>query len=108
MKNFTSDKIVLQKSLNALKKVAYGDTRLYDSIFDVTTKTFRQNADPTRPWVFIVVVDSDDNLSMISHGQCSGIIFDKYTRKNTNFMFVIGVGNRVNTNRMQNVRQMIR
>jgi hypothetical protein len=103
LKNFTSDKVVLHKSLNALKKVAYGDIRLYDSLSDVITRTFWQNADPSRPWVLIVVVDGNDNLSVMSPEQCSGKIYDKYTRKGSNFMFVVGVGNRVNANRMKNV-----
>jgi hypothetical protein len=101
--NFTSDENVLHRSLNSLRNVASGDTLLYDSISDITTRTFRRNADPSRPWVLIVVTDGDDNLSSMSSRQCSREIYDKFTKEDSNFMFVVGVGDRVNASKMQAV-----
>ncbi|CAG8654705.1 11349_t:CDS:2 [Funneliformis caledonium] len=104
--SFTSDENLLHQSLNSLRNVVSGDTCLYDSISGVIDRTFRRNAYPSRPWVLIVVTDGDDNLSSMSSRQCSREIYDKFTKEDNNFMFVVGVGDRVNASKMQEMARV--
>src|SRR6185437_16962274 len=87
-----------------IEEIASGDsTLLYDSISNIITSTFHQNAGPSRPWVLIIVTDRDDNLSTMNSRQFSRVIYDKFTKEESHFMFVVGVGNHVNENKMQAV-----
>jgi len=99
--NFTTDEGRLHRSLNSLRHTAAGETRLYDSIYDVVVGLFRRTADRTRPWILVVVTDGDDNCSARSARQCGEEIYRLYTREESNFLFVVGVGDGVNSTRME-------
>ncbi len=105
-KSFTPYEETLHRSLNALRNVASGGTRLYDSIIDVAVDTFRRKADSSRPWVMIVVTDGEDTRSKRNARRCGEDIYSKFTNVANNFLFVLGVGDGVNADEMERVNQL--
>lgn len=83
--------------------MASGETRLYDSIYDVAVGTFRHTADASRPWILIVVTDGDDNCSTRAARKCGQDVYSGFSRVSNNYVFVVGVGNGVNAAKMKEV-----
>uniref|UniRef100_U9UAY8 VWFA domain-containing protein n=1 Tax=Rhizophagus irregularis (strain DAOM 181602 / DAOM 197198 / MUCL 43194) TaxID=747089 RepID=U9UAY8_RHIID len=100
--SFTRDEASLYRSLNGLSNVVSGATRLYDSMIDVI-KTFQRNGDRSRPWIFVVVTDGDDNRSSRSLRKCAEEISRLFTKESSNFLFVVGVGDGVDSTKMEQV-----
>ncbi|RGB34715.1 hypothetical protein C1646_668313 [Rhizophagus diaphanus] len=98
--SFTRDEASLYRSLNGLSNVVSGGTRLYDSMIDVI-KTFQRNGDQSRPWIFVVVTDGDDNRSSRSLKKCAEEISRLFTKESSNFLFVVGVGDGVDSTKME-------
>ncbi|CAG8677499.1 35_t:CDS:2, partial [Ambispora leptoticha] len=98
--SFTEDEKKLHRSLDALRNVASGGTRLYDSIYDLMIGTFRRKGDRSRPWIMIVVTDGNDICSTRSARNCAKEIFSQFTRDSSNFLFLVGVGDDVNSAKM--------
>ena len=86
-----------------MRNAATGETRLYDSIYDVVVGIFRQKANRTRPWILVVVTDGDDNCSTRSARQCAQEVYRLFTIEESNFLFVVGVGDGVNSSKLQEV-----
>jgi hypothetical protein len=101
-KNFTKNKATLYRSLNGLNNVADGGTRLYDSIVDVI-QIFHSSGDASRPWILVVVTDGDDNRSSRSLRECAQEISRLFTTNHSNFLFLIGVGDGVDSAKMEEV-----
>nr|CAG8562387.1 14909_t:CDS:2 [Entrophospora candida] len=101
--SFTTSETLLHRSLNSLEDVATDGTRLYDSMVDVATDTFRRKADASRPWIMIVVTDGEDTRSRRTANQCSRDIYSKFTNVDNNFLFVLGVGDGVNGEEMEKI-----
>ncbi|CAJ0746173.1 5199_t:CDS:2 [Entrophospora sp. SA101] len=101
--SFTTSETLLHRSLNSLEDVATDGTRLYDSMIDVATDTFRRKADASRPWIMIVVTDGEDTRSRRTANQCSKDIYSKFTNVDNNFLFVLGVGDGVNGEEMEKI-----
>ncbi|RHZ89845.1 hypothetical protein Glove_9g152 [Diversispora epigaea] len=99
--NFADDENDLHHSLDALKNTAYGGTRLYDSMCDLINRTFYRNGNLSRPWIMIVVTDGNDISSTRSAQMCAEEIRNKFTKENSNFLFLIGVGDDVNSSTME-------
>ncbi|CAB4396142.1 unnamed protein product [Rhizophagus irregularis] len=99
-KSFTRDEASLYRSLNGLSNVVSGGTRLYDSMIDVI-KTFQRNGDHSRPWILVVVTDGDDNRSSRGLKKCAEEISRLFTKKSNNFLFVVGVGDGVDSTKME-------
>jgi Mg-chelatase subunit ChlD len=100
-KPFTNNKASLHRSLNGINN-AKNDTRLYDSIVDVI-QIFRNRGDVSRPWILVVVTDGVDNLSSRSLHKCAQEISSLFTKESNNFLFLVGVGDGVNSERMNEV-----
>ncbi|RGB41149.1 TLD-domain-containing protein [Rhizophagus diaphanus] len=98
MTPFTNNKASLHRSLNGINN-ARNDTRLYDSIVDVI-QIFRSRGDVSRPWILVVVTDGVDNLSSRSLHKCAQEISSLFTNESNNFLFLVGVGDGVNSERM--------
>ncbi|CAG8762311.1 1106_t:CDS:2, partial [Acaulospora morrowiae] len=90
----------LHRSLNRLTNVASGGTRLYDSMVDIV-ETFHRSGDRTRPWVVVVVTDGDDNCSIRSIDRCAQEVSRLFTKESSNFLFVVGVGDNVDSTKME-------
>lgn len=77
-------------------------TRLYDSIEDVIREFWRQG-DRSRPWLLTVITDGKDYFDTGKyHNNPSGIgrfIASSYNHEDSNFMFLIGVGEGDNIDR---------
>jgi hypothetical protein len=101
-KSFTKDELSLYRSLNGLNNVVSGGTRLYDSMLDIV-KTFQRNGDRSRPWILVVVTDGDDNRSSRSLKKCAEEISHLFTKDSSNFLFVVGVGDDVDSTKMEQV-----
>ena len=101
-KSFTKDEESLYRSLNRLSDFVDGNTRLYDSMIDIV-KTFHRNGDRTRPWILIVVTDGDDNYSSRSFKKCAAELSSLFTKESSNFLFVVGVGDDVDSTKMEQV-----
>lgn len=106
-KSFTRNETSLYRSLNGLRNFVSGGTRLYDSIIDVI-KTFQRNGDRSRPWILVVVTDGDDNRSSRSFKKCAEEISHLFTKDSSNFLFVVGVGDDVDSKKMEQVFLMIK
>ncbi|RIA96760.1 hypothetical protein C1645_814955 [Glomus cerebriforme] len=98
--NFTKDEASLYRSLNGIRNYVDGGTRLYDSMVDVV-RTFHRNGDRTRPWILVVVTDGDDNRSSRSFKKCAEEISRLFTKESSNFLFVVGVGDDVDSAKME-------
>ncbi|CAG8584423.1 173_t:CDS:2 [Acaulospora morrowiae] len=98
--SFTGDEMVIHRSLNRLIDIPDGGTRLYDSMVDIV-RTFRRDGDRTRPWILVVVTDGDDNSSYMSLERAANEVSQLFTRESSNFLFVLGVGESVDSTRMQ-------
>ncbi|CAG8516800.1 22016_t:CDS:2 [Gigaspora margarita] len=98
--NFTRDEASLYRSLNSLRNYVSGSTRLYDSIVDII-KTFHTSGDRTRPWILVVVTDGDDTGSTLSLLKCASEISRLFTKDSSNFLFLVGVGDDVNSTKME-------
>ncbi|CAG8650217.1 7156_t:CDS:2, partial [Scutellospora calospora] len=98
--NFTRDETSLYRSLNGLRNYVSGTTRLYDSIVDII-KTFHSSGDRNRPWILVVVTDGDDTGSTRSLLSCAGEISRLFTKDSSNFLFLVGVGDDVNSTKME-------
>ncbi|CAG8578390.1 3228_t:CDS:2 [Racocetra fulgida] len=90
----------LYRSLTGLKNYVSGSTRLYDSIVDII-KTFHSNGDRTRPWILVVVTDGDDTGSNLSLLKSASEISRLFTKDSSNFLFVVGVGDDVDSTKME-------
>jgi hypothetical protein len=101
-KNFTEHKESLYRSLSGLNNVACGGTRLYDSISDVV-QFFHRNGVNSRPQILVVVTDGVDNISGRSLRECAQEISNLFTNNRTNFLFLVGVGDGVNSAKMEEV-----
>ncbi|CAG8622529.1 5144_t:CDS:2, partial [Scutellospora calospora] len=88
---FTKDEELLHRSLDRLIN---GGTRIYDSMVD-SVKAFRNNGDRTHPWILIVVTDGDDTSS------CANEVSRLFTNESSNFLFVLGLGDNVNSKRLE-------
>jgi hypothetical protein len=97
-KNFTEYKGSLHSSLNGLYDVADGDTRLYDSIVDII-QIFHSSGVNSRPYILVVVTDGVDNISSRSSRKCAQEISNLFTNNPTNHLFLVGVGDRVDSER---------
>lgn len=102
LKSFTRDEDSLHSSLYALRNAASGTTRLYDSMCDLVT-TFRSKGDITRPWILIVVTDGNDICSTRSAYKCATEIYSQFTKESSNFLFLVGVGDDVKSEKMEEV-----
>ena len=101
-KDFTKNKESLYRSLNGLNNANNG-TRLYDSIVDVM-QIFRNRGDTSRPWILVVVTDGEDNRSSRSLHKCAQEISSQFSTKNSNnFLFLVGVGDGVNSAKLNEV-----
>ncbi|PKY14500.1 hypothetical protein RhiirB3_519664 [Rhizophagus irregularis] len=96
---FTKNKASLHRSLNGINNAKNG-TRLYDSIVDVI-QIFRNRGEVSRPWILVVVTDGDDNISSRSLHKCAQETSSLFTTKESNnFLFLVGVGDGVNSEKM--------
>jgi Mg-chelatase subunit ChlD len=66
-------------------------------------KTFQQKGDRSRPWILVVVTDGDDNRSSRSLKKCAEEVSNLFTRESSNFLFVVGVGDNVDSTKMEQV-----
>ncbi|PKC07311.1 hypothetical protein RhiirA5_399923 [Rhizophagus irregularis] len=99
MTTFTKNKASLHRSLNGINNAKNG-TRLYDSIVDVI-QIFRNRGEVSRPWILVVVTDGDDNISSRSLHKCAQETSSLFTTKESNnFLFLVGVGDGVNSEKM--------
>ncbi|CAG8773344.1 3666_t:CDS:2 [Gigaspora margarita] len=98
--NFTENETLIHRSLDGLVDVADGGTRLYDSMVDVI-RTFHRYGNRTRPWVLVVVTDGDDNDSILSYNRCIGEVSRLFTNDSSNFLFVLGVGDNVDSRKLE-------
>ncbi|CAG8585945.1 12858_t:CDS:2 [Acaulospora morrowiae] len=99
--SFTDDEDDLHRSLNALVNIASGGTSLYDCMCELISGPFYRKGDRSRPWIMIVVTDGNDFGSIKSLETCAAEICSKYTRENSNFLFLLGVGDDVNSSKME-------
>ncbi|CAG8645733.1 13877_t:CDS:2 [Cetraspora pellucida] len=80
--NFTENEELIHRSLDGLVDVADGGTRLYD------------------------ITDGDDNDSILSYDRCIEEVSRLFTNETSNFLFVLGVGDNVNSQRMEEMAEI--
>ncbi|KAJ3037139.1 hypothetical protein HDV00_002021 [Rhizophlyctis rosea] len=97
---FTATESHVHHSLNRMRNMPDGATRLYDSIMDMVNY-MRTNGKRDRPWVLIVITDGHDNCSTRSAKSCGQEVLRMYNSEASNFVFVIGVGTDVKQDKME-------
>ena len=88
-----------QACMVALTSMCTGGTNLYDAIV-VSVMQFAAQADPSRPWLLIVLTDGEDTGSRSTLAQASEAL-RVFSGPDNNFAFLIGIGEDVKTREMQ-------